>query len=102
MLPRPDDPRRGWRSHRGISLIACATKPSEFPKQTCRSVIFLIGADVLTDYLHLKGGSGGMLLTPWGGRLRELKVPVIKWLLSCGVNRVYASLQTGPVVTQRG
>lgn len=85
MLPRHDDPRRGWQSRRRISLITCATKTSEFPKQTRRSVIFLMRADVLTDYLHLNGGTGGMLLTPRGGRLRELKAPIIKLLLSCGV-----------------
>lgn len=89
MLPRHDDPRRGWQSRRRISLITCATKTSEFPKQTRRSVIFLMQADVLTDYLHLNGGTGGTLLTPrggvGGGRLRELKAPIIKWLLSRGV-----------------
>lgn len=67
MLPRHDDPRRGWQSRRRISLITCATKTSEFPKQTRRSVIFLMRADVLTDYLHLNGGTGGTLLAPRGG-----------------------------------
>lgn len=84
MLPRHDDPRRGWQSRRRISLITCATKTFEFPKQTRRSVIFLMRADVLTDYLHLNGGTGGMLLTPRGGtsaraESADYKVAFISW-----------------------
>lgn len=97
MLPRHDDPSRRWQSRRGISLITCATKTSEFPKQTRHSVIFLIRADVLTDYLHLKGGTGGMLLTPRGTSVRAESAGY-EVDFSFGVYHVYAILQTGPVV----
>lgn len=87
MLPRHDDPRRGWQSRGGISLITPATKTSEFPKQTRHSVIFLIRADVLTDYLQLKGVNGGLLLTPRGMSARAesagCKVAFIMCRASC-------------------